>query len=58
MSINPNEAVKDLDILLRRLIDPKIEVTVIPGEQTGRVKGQCRTTHPVLSGSVHCWRFA
>ena len=48
MSINPNEAVKDLDILLRRLIDPKIEVTVIPGEQTGRFKADIRHIGQVL----------
>ena len=36
--IDPNEAVKDLDIMLRRLIDAKIKITVITGEQVGHVK--------------------
>jgi two-component system cell cycle sensor histidine kinase/response regulator CckA len=36
--IDPNDAVKDLDIMLRRLIDAKIKVTIIPGEQIGHIK--------------------
>jgi two-component system cell cycle sensor histidine kinase/response regulator CckA len=36
--MNPNAALKDLDIFLRRLIDVRIKVTIVPGEQTGCVK--------------------
>jgi two-component system, cell cycle sensor histidine kinase and response regulator CckA len=36
--IDPNDAVKDLNILLLRLIDPKIKIAIIRGGQTGRVK--------------------
>ena len=33
-----NDTVKDLDKMLRRLIDENIEMTMVPGKQTGRVK--------------------
>jgi len=33
-----NDAVKDLDKMLRRLIGENIEMTIVPGKQTGRVK--------------------
>ena len=33
-----NDAVKDLDKMLRRLIDENIEMTVVPGKQIGRIK--------------------
>jgi two-component system cell cycle sensor histidine kinase/response regulator CckA len=36
--IDPNEAVKDLEILLRRLIDEKIEILIVLGKQIGLVK--------------------
>jgi two-component system, cell cycle sensor histidine kinase and response regulator CckA len=36
--IDPSEAVKDLEILLRRLINEKIEILVVLGKQTGLVK--------------------
>jgi two-component system cell cycle sensor histidine kinase/response regulator CckA len=36
--IDPNVAVKDLHQLLGRLIDEKIEIAIVSGTQTGRVK--------------------
>jgi two-component system, cell cycle sensor histidine kinase and response regulator CckA len=36
--IDPNEAVKDLETLLRRLIDQKIEILVVLGKPIGLVK--------------------
>jgi signal transduction histidine kinase len=33
-----NDVVKDLDKMLRRLIDENIEMTIVPGKQIGRVK--------------------
>ena len=33
-----NEVLKDLDKMLRRLIDETIELTILPGAQLGRVK--------------------
>src|SRR3984957_13348378 len=50
--IDPNEAVNDLDILLRRLIDPKIKITIIPGEQTGCVKADAGHIGQVLLNLV------
>jgi len=50
--IDPNDAVKDLNILLRRLIDPKIKITIIRGEQTGRVKADSGHIGQVLLNLV------
>jgi signal transduction histidine kinase len=36
--IDPNDAVKDLNIMLQRLIGAKIKVTIITGEQIGHVR--------------------
>jgi two-component system, cell cycle sensor histidine kinase and response regulator CckA len=36
--IDPNDAIEELKKLLRRLIDEKISITIVPGRQTGRVK--------------------
>jgi two-component system cell cycle sensor histidine kinase/response regulator CckA len=36
--INPNDAVREMDQLLRRLIDQKIEITILAGSNTGFVK--------------------
>ncbi len=36
--LNLNDAVKDMDKMLRRLIDENIEMTVIPGKSIGHVK--------------------
>jgi two-component system, cell cycle sensor histidine kinase and response regulator CckA len=33
-----NDAVKDLDKMLRRLVDEQIEMAVVPGKQNGRIK--------------------
>jgi len=33
-----NDAVKELDRMLRRLIGENIEMTIVPGKQTGRIK--------------------
>ncbi len=33
-----NDAVKDLDKMLRRLLDEQIELAIVPGKQTGRIK--------------------
>jgi len=33
-----NDTVKELDKMLRRLIDENIEMTVVPGKKTGRIK--------------------
>ena len=37
-----NDVVVDLDKMLRRLIDEHIEMTIMPGEQIGRIEGRCR----------------
>jgi two-component system cell cycle sensor histidine kinase/response regulator CckA len=50
--IDPNEAVKDLDILLRRLIDPKIKITIILETLTGRVKADSGHIGQVLLNLV------
>ncbi len=36
--IDPNDAIQELNKLIRRLIDEKISITIVPGRQTGRVK--------------------
>jgi signal transduction histidine kinase len=36
--IDPNDAVKDLDTLIRRLIGGKIDITIVPGNLIGRVR--------------------
>jgi two-component system cell cycle sensor histidine kinase/response regulator CckA len=50
--INPNDAVKDLDKLLRRLINQKIEITIIPRIQTGYVKSDSGHIGQVLVNLV------
>jgi two-component system cell cycle sensor histidine kinase/response regulator CckA len=45
--IDPNDAVKDLEILLRRLIDQKIEIAVVRG-QSGHVKADAGHIGQVL----------
>jgi signal transduction histidine kinase len=50
--IDTNEVVKDLDILLRRLINKKIELTIVPGKQTGRVKADANYIWQVLLNLV------
>ena len=46
--IDLNDAVKDLEILLRRLIDNKIEIAIVHG-QTGHVKAR-----PILATLGKC----
>jgi two-component system cell cycle sensor histidine kinase/response regulator CckA len=50
--IDPNDAVKDLDILLRRLIDAKIKITILAGKQTGHVKADSGHIGQVLLNLV------
>jgi signal transduction histidine kinase len=47
-----NDAVKDLDKLLRRLIDENIEMTLVPGKQIGRVKADFGYVGQVLMNLV------
>lgn len=50
--INPNDAVKDLDKLLRRIIDQKIEITIVPRSQTGCVRADFGHIGQVLANLV------
>jgi two-component system cell cycle sensor histidine kinase/response regulator CckA len=50
--IDPNDAVKELNKLLRRLIDEKIAITIVPGIQTGRVKADSGYIGQVLLNLV------
>jgi signal transduction histidine kinase len=47
-----NEVVKDLDKMLRRLIDEKIEMTVVPGKEIGRVMADSGHVGQVLMNLV------
>lgn len=47
-----NDAVKDLDKMLRRLIDENIEFTIIPGKQIGLVKADSGYVGQVLMNLV------
>ena len=50
--LDPNDAVRDLDNLLQRLIDPKIKITILPGEQTGQIKADTGHLGQVLLNLV------
>jgi two-component system cell cycle sensor histidine kinase/response regulator CckA len=50
--IDPNEALNDLDKLLRRLIDQNIELSFVPGKQTGMVKADSGHIGQVLMNLV------
>ncbi len=52
MVIDPNDVVKDLDHLLRRVIDSKIEITIDSGKQTGRVKADANYIWQLLLNLV------
>jgi two-component system, cell cycle sensor histidine kinase and response regulator CckA len=39
-----NDVVKDLDKMLRRLIDENIEMTIVPGKLVGRIKADPATS--------------
>ena len=47
-----NDAVKDLDKMLRRLIDENIEMTIVPEKQTGRIKANSGYVGQVLMNLV------
>src|ERR1035437_4456955 len=47
-----NDVVKDLDKMLRRLVDENIEMTIVPGKQTGRVKADSGYVGQVLMNLV------
>jgi PAS domain S-box-containing protein len=47
-----NDVVKDLNKILRRLIDENIEMTMVPGKQTGRVKADSGYVGQVLMNLV------
>jgi hypothetical protein len=47
-----NEAVNDMDKMLRRLIDENIEMTIIPGKQIGRIKADSGHVGQVLMNLV------
>jgi two-component system cell cycle sensor histidine kinase/response regulator CckA len=46
--IDPNEAVRELEELMRRLIDERIEIAIALGKQTGRVKADAGHLGQVL----------
>jgi two-component system, cell cycle sensor histidine kinase and response regulator CckA len=46
--INPNDAVNEMDQLLRRLIDQKIEITILAGSETG-------FSRPIPATLGKCW---
>jgi signal transduction histidine kinase len=47
-----NDVMKDLNKMLRRLIDENIEMTMVPGKQTGRVKADFGYVGQVLMNLV------
>jgi signal transduction histidine kinase len=47
-----NDVVKDLDKMLRRLIDENIKMTIVPGQQSGRVKADSGYIGQVLMNLV------
>src|SRR5258706_5351946 len=47
-----NEVVKDMDKMLRRLIDENIEMTIVTGKQNGRVKADSGYVGQVLMNIV------
>ena len=47
-----NETVRDLDKMLRRLIDEHIEMAIVPGKQTGRIKADSGYMGQVLMNLV------
>jgi hypothetical protein len=47
-----NEVVKDLDKMLRRLIDENIEMTIVPGKEIGRIKADSGYVGQVLMNLV------
>ena len=50
--LDVNDAVKDLDKMLRQLIDDNIELAFVPGKQTGRIKADSGYVGQVLMNLV------
>jgi PAS domain S-box-containing protein len=50
--LNVNDEVKHMDQILRRLIDEKIEMTIVPGKETGRVRADSGYIGQVLMNLV------
>jgi signal transduction histidine kinase len=50
--LDVNDVVKDLDNMLRRLIDENIEMTIVPGKQTGRIRADSGYVGQVLMNLV------
>ena len=47
-----NDEVQDMDKMLRRLIDENIEMTIVPGKETGRIKADSGYVGQVLMNLV------
>jgi signal transduction histidine kinase len=47
-----DDVVKDLDKMLHRLIDENVELTIVPGKQTGRIKADSGQVGQVLMNLV------
>jgi two-component system cell cycle sensor histidine kinase/response regulator CckA len=47
-----NEVVQDLDKMLRRLVDENVEMTIVPGEQVGRIKADAGYLGQVLMNLI------
>ena len=50
--LNLNDVIKDLDKMLRRLIDENITLTILPGKNTGRIKADPGYVGQVLMNLV------
>jgi CheY-like chemotaxis protein len=50
--LDVDDVVKDLDSMLRRLIDENIEMTIVPGKQTGRIRADSGYVGQVLMNLV------
>jgi signal transduction histidine kinase len=50
--LNLNDVIKDLDKMLRRLIDENITLTILPGKNTGRIKADSGHIGQVLMNLV------
>jgi two-component system, cell cycle sensor histidine kinase and response regulator CckA len=47
-----NDVVKDLSNMLRRLIDENVELTIVPGKETGRIKADSGQVGQVLMNLI------
>ncbi len=50
--LNPNNVMEDMDKMLRRLIDQNIEMTIVPGQQVGRIKADSGYVGQILMNLV------